>query len=298
MRRLTLPVLAGVAIIALTAAIAIPNPTAAALQTPAPAQETTPVLVDVRAAHHTGYDRLVFEFTGALPATYGVTVVDQVIGDFSGERVPVVGDAFLRITFAAATGHDDAGTGTYGPTRRTFALPDIIEVVNAGDFEAVLTFGVGLATPSSFQVSTLTAPSRVVIDIATPFNTLDVRDYFIQNGTLAALAVLRPVIGPATGKGALQRLFAGPTQGELAAGLRFVNSDATGFTGLAIVDRVARVQLVGGCASHGSTVTIANEIVPTLKQFPTVGWVKIYDPSGATEQPTGYSDSIPICLEP
>ena len=26
--------------------------------------------------------------------------------------------------------------------------------------------------------------------------------------------------------------------------------------------------------------------------------VKVYDPDGATEQPTGASDSVPTCLEP
>ena len=48
----------------------------------------------------------------------------------------------------------------------------------------------------------------------------------------------------------------------------------------------------------GSTVTVANEIVPTLTQFPSVDWVKIYGPGGHTEQPSGSSDAIPTCLEP
>ncbi len=34
--------------------------------------------------------------------------------------------------------------------------------------------------------------------------------------------------------GAMQRLFAGPTQGELARGLRFASSGATGFKDLTI----------------------------------------------------------------
>ena len=77
-----------------------------------------------------------------------------------------------------------------------------------------------------------------------------------------------------------------------------MSSKATGFTNLSIVDHVARVQLTGGCSSGGSTFSIANEIFPTLKQFPSVHWVKIYDPSGHTERPYGHSDSIPGCLEP
>ena len=43
---------------------------------------------------------------------------------------------------------------------------------------------------------------------------------------------------------------------------------------------------------------IGDEIGPTLKQFPSVRWMKIYDAAGRTERPTGNSDSIPECLEP
>ncbi|MDP4510019.1 hypothetical protein [Nonomuraea turcica] len=50
--------------------------------------------------------------------------------------------------------------------------------------------------------------------------------------------------------------------------------------------------------SAGSTFTIANLIRPTLKQFPSIKWVKIYDAAGHTERPTGPSDSIPQSLEP
>ena len=77
-----------------------------------------------------------------------------------------------------------------------------------------------------------------------------------------------------------------------------MNSDATGFTNLSIRNKVARLRLTGGANSHGSTLTIAEEIFPLLKQFPTVKWVKIYDPSGETENPSGQSDSIPVGLEP
>jgi hypothetical protein len=96
----------------------------------------------------------------------------------------------------------------------------------------------------------------------------------------------------------MQRLFAGPTQAELARGLRFVSSGATGFKVLGISDGVARVQLTGAISSGGSTFTIASEIMPTLKQFPSVRWVKIYDRYGHTERPSGHSDSIPASLEP
>ena len=76
------------------------------------------------------------------------------------------------------------------------------------------------------------------------------------------------------------------------------SSGATGFKILGIRDEVARVQLLGKISSGGSTFTIANEIMPTLKRFPSVRRVKIYDRFGHTQRPSGYSDSIPFSLEP
>jgi hypothetical protein len=273
---------------------------AAAAPVPAPA----PVLTQVTAAHHPGYDRLVFTFRGGVPKQHTVRYVSQVIADPSGMPVNVVGSARLLVTFTPATGHGRAGTLIYAPTARTFALPGIIQVVPAGDFESVLSFGVGVARAEPFHVFTLTAPSRVVIDLRTPYRTVPVRDYFRSSGRLAGgtapfvQAVSRMVIPPATAFGALQRLFAGPTPAELARGLSFVSSGATGFKLLSVQGGVARVELTGKVSSGGSTFTIANEITPTLKQFPGVRWVKIYDQHGRTERPLGHSDSIPLSLEP
>lgn len=268
------------------------------------AQQTGPTLAEIRAAHHPGYDRLVFEFRGGLPAHRSARYVSRVIADPSGKLVRVVGSAKLLVRFSGATGHDANGRITYGPTARTYALPGLIQVVNAGDFEAVLRFGVGVARREPFRLFTLTHPSRVVIDVRTPYRTVQVRDYLLDSRRFASghepftRPVLRPVIPPAVAFGALQRLFAGPTQAERARGLRFVASKATGFRHLTIRHRVARVQLTGGCSSGGSTFTVAQEIRPTLKQFSSVRWVKIYDPAGHTERPTGHTDSIPECLEP
>ncbi len=264
----------------------------------------TPTLTQITAAHHPGYDRLVFTFSGKVPAQHSVRYVKQVVADPSGKVLNVVGNAKLLIRFSPATGHTSKGVVTYGPTRRTYALPGIIQVVNAGDFEAVLRFGVGVSRAAPFRVFTLNRPSRVVIDLRTPYRTVTVRDYFLNVNRFKVghepytQAVLRKVIPPATAFGAMQRLFAGPTQAELAYGLRFVASGATGFKNLSIRDGVARIQLTGKVSSGGSTFTIAGEIMPTLKQFPSVHWVKIFDQYGHTEHPYGHVDSIPESLEP
>jgi hypothetical protein len=50
----------------------------------------TPTLVAIRAAHHPGLDRVVFDFAGGLPASRQVTYVNQLIGDGSGLPVPII----------------------------------------------------------------------------------------------------------------------------------------------------------------------------------------------------------------
>jgi hypothetical protein len=276
--------------------VALPDDPGPATAVPQPQVAT---LVDVRAAQHPTYDRLVFEFAGPLPTGYDVRFVSQIVEDGSGAPVPMVGEALLRVRFTTAVGHDDSGQVTFGARRRTFALPNLIQVNESGDFEAVLSFGVSLAQATLFTAFTLTDPSRVVIDIDNQFRTVPVQVYFIDNAAMQQpRAVSRPVIPPATARGALQRLFAGPTQQELTDGLAFVDSGAGGFATITITDGVARVLLTDDCASHGSTITIAGEIMPTLKQFTSVQWVKILDPTGGTETPDGDVDSIPYCLEP
>ena len=273
----------------------------AAAATTAPA---VPTLTQVSAAHYYGYDQLVFQFRGGVPAKYSARYVSQVIRDASGLPVNVAGSARLQVRFTPAAGHNAKGIVTYGATQRSYALPEIIQVVNAGDFESVLSFGAGLAQKAPLHMYAQPRLGRVVLDVRAPYRTVPVRDYFLNTHRFAAgqapytAAVYRPVIPPATAFGAMQRLFAGPTQAELARGLMFVSSGATGFKILGIRDGVARVQLLGKIGSGGSTFTIANEIMPTLKQFGSVRWVKIYDRFGHTQRPSGYSDSIPFSLEP
>ena len=291
------------ALLALAAMGGLAAPAAAASAGAATAR-AIPTLTEIRAGHHPGFDRLVFQFSGPVPAHRTVRYVRKVIGDPSGRPILVTGNARLEVRFSGATGHDQSGHSTYGPARRAFALPNLIQVVNAGDFEAHLGFGIGLARKEHIQVFTLTSPSRVVIDVATPFRTVPVKAYLFKASAFASghepftRPVGRPVIPPAVASGALQRMFAGPTVADMASGLSFLRSEATGIRLMSIRDGVARVQLTGGCDVHGSTASIALEIEPTLKQFSSVHWVKIYDPAGHTGNPTGHSDSLPDCLNP
>ena len=288
-----------VCVIVLAAALAVNAPAAS----PAATTATTARLVGVQAAHHPGFDRVVFQFAGPVPLRRHVRYVDRLLGDPSGRPVRIAGRAILEVSFHPSAAHDGAGSVT-APDRVAFALPNVMTVVRSGDFEAVVSYGIGLAKRTSFHVFTLTRPSRVVIDIRTPFRTVLQGVFFENPARFAAntppfvTKVLRPVLPGTPATGVMDRLFAGPTASERAAGLRLQRSRATGFTGLSIRTSVARVRLTGGCSSGGSTFSIADEISPTLKHFDTVDFVKIYDPAGHTGTPTGNSDSIPDCLNP
>jgi hypothetical protein len=263
----------------------------------------TPRLVEIRAAHHPGFDRVVFEFQGGLPSSVRVRYVKRIVADGSGARVRIAGRALLRVRFAPAEAHDDDGHPTVR-RRRALALPNVMTYVRAGDFEGVTTYGLGLAKRTRFDVSTLRGPSRVVIDVRAAFRTVDRKVFFLNLDNFVAgegryfTPRMRPVRPGSPAVGVMDRLFAGPLLREHARGLRLLRSHAKGFADLAVEDGTARVRLTGGCDSDGSTVSIAGEIIPTLKQFPTVDRVKIYDPAGTTEDPTGPGDSIPECLEP
>ncbi|WP_369055578.1 AMIN-like domain-containing (lipo)protein [Kineococcus terrestris] len=261
------------------------------------------MLVGVRAAHHPGFDRVVFDFRGGLPARRDVGWVPALVGDGSGEPVPVAGRAVLQVRFESADAHDAAGDPT-APGRLAFALPNVVSVVRSGDFEAVTTYGIGLARRQPFRVSTLRSPDRVVVDVDAAFRTVPRRVWFFDEGRFLRneepffVPVTRQVVPGAPATGVLDRVFAGPTAAEHARGLRLVASGATGFDRLSISGGTARVRLVGGCSSGGSTVTVAGHLLPSLHQFPAVRRVEVLDPAGRTGRPGGPGDSVPECLEP
>ena len=132
---------------------------------PAGAQ-STPTLVAVRAGGHSGFDRVVFEFRGGLPS-HRVRYVDRLVQDGSGNVVAVAGAADLEVVFEGASAHDDAGAPTVSRRRFSPGLTAVKEVAQVGDFEAVVTYGIGLDRRRPLAVSTLSNPSRLVVDVDT-----------------------------------------------------------------------------------------------------------------------------------
>jgi hypothetical protein len=144
---------------------------AATASVAAPATITgTALLTDVRAARHTGYDRVVFAFANGLPG-YEVGYAERpVIADGSGDEVDVDGAAVLSVRMEPALDADlskESAPRTYtGPNRFSPDAVAVIELVRTGGFEAVLAWAVGVDAERPFRVTTFTGPSRLVIDIA------------------------------------------------------------------------------------------------------------------------------------
>jgi hypothetical protein len=119
---------------------------------------------DVRVAHHDGYDRLVFGFptTNSMPQyQLNRQTTAHFNHDASGQPVTLSGSAGIRVVLRNA----DIVNGA--PSDLKPNLPEIREVAQIGNFERVVSYGVGLSTPACIRVLELSGPTRLVIDVQT-----------------------------------------------------------------------------------------------------------------------------------
>ena len=123
-----------------------------------------PVLTNIRSAAHSteGFDRIVFDFQGALPG-YEVRYVSEVVEDGSGRTVTMPGRRFLQITLRPAQAHTDAGAVT-APRAQTLNYPMLKAYAIVGDFEGVVSVALGLDDVVGFRVGEL--PGRIYSDVA------------------------------------------------------------------------------------------------------------------------------------
>ena len=124
-------------------------------------------LTAVRVGEHTGYDRVVFQFSGGLPAVTADRVA-VVYTDPKGTPIALAGQSYLHVVFrgASAVCPQPMQRTWTGTSVLTPYYPQLLTVSAAGDFEGYLSFGIGLATPGSYHIVTLTSPDRVVIDVS------------------------------------------------------------------------------------------------------------------------------------
>jgi hypothetical protein len=121
-------------------------------------------MTDVRVGSHPGYDRLVIEFSGGIPA-YKLVAQDPstFVGPYSGRPVSVAGSAGIRLFiyhmyFPPSYQHGSNLKPAYGVMK---------QVVVMAVFEGQADVAIGLGKPVCPAVSTLSSPSRLVIDFPT-----------------------------------------------------------------------------------------------------------------------------------
>ena len=121
------------------------------------------VLREVRAAEQQGFDRVVFELDG-IPG-YRIGYVDRPVQCGSGEPVEVAGAAWLQVQLLPAQAHTEAGEPTVQDRERRLELPVLQELESTCDFEADVTWVLGLASRRPYRVQELAGPARLVVDV-------------------------------------------------------------------------------------------------------------------------------------
>lgn len=121
-------------------------------------------LFGVAAGCHPSFDRFVIRARLATPG-YNVRYVKRIIADPSGRSVPLMGTKRLQVVIRRARGHTQAGTNLL-PAVMTPLCSNVRQIKKVGDFEGVVSFGLGLRRKTGFRVFRLTGPTRIVIDVA------------------------------------------------------------------------------------------------------------------------------------
>ncbi|MEU5438798.1 hypothetical protein AB0G73_36470 [Streptomyces sp. NPDC020719] len=128
-------------------------------------------VLDARTGAHPDYDRLVFDLSGTgRPQVHASVSPDgSYSAGGSGEerRLQISGKSYLLLDISGGAVAFSSGPDAYtAPTVQTVSLPSLkgVQLTSAG-YEGHVTFGLTLGNYSRYQVFTLTAPNRVVVDV-------------------------------------------------------------------------------------------------------------------------------------
>ena len=155
-------VVAGILLCLAAAAVALPPFSTAPKSAPGSGGQVR--LSNLATGCHSTFDRFVVRARFGTPS-YNVRYVRRIIADGSGAVVRLKGTKRIRIIVQNARGHTQAGRPTI-PNVDTPLCPNLRQVKTAGDFEGVVTFGLGLRRKTGFRVFRLTNPKRLVVDVA------------------------------------------------------------------------------------------------------------------------------------
>ncbi|MEV3854945.1 hypothetical protein AB0J38_11520 [Streptomyces sp. NPDC050095] len=125
-------------------------------------------VLDARAGAHVDFDRVVFDLTGGQPLIQAAESNSGSYGLPSGETstLQISGKSYLFLDLQGADAFDVSGNRTYAnPDVQSIDLSSIKGVQRIPDAEGQVHFGLTLGDHSKCNVSTLTAPDRIVVDV-------------------------------------------------------------------------------------------------------------------------------------
>jgi hypothetical protein len=94
------------------------------------------------------YNRMSFTFTTAFPS-YQFTFTSALVADPSGQPVKLAGNGVLKVTFHQAQAHTTSGrSSVIAQPPAQLGLSRMVSWAPAGDFEGVVTYGIGVAWPN------------------------------------------------------------------------------------------------------------------------------------------------------
>lgn len=151
-----------------------------------PAVPPVPELVQISVGSHPAgpgerpFNRMSFAFTAAFPS-YHFEFARQLVSDPGGKIIPLDGQDVLKIVFTLAQAHTSDGTGSSVTSRPASRIgyQRMADYAPAGDFEGVLTYGIGITRPvlhsnpqiavRAYEVETVTVSGQhrytVAIDV-------------------------------------------------------------------------------------------------------------------------------------
>ncbi|MGW5319053.1 AMIN-like domain-containing (lipo)protein [Nocardia thailandica] len=126
-------------------------------------------VTEIRLGKQPGFDRVVYQFGGTGTPGWDVRYVDQAVRDGSGRTVDVAGSILEVRILGAVYPFDTTEVPYAGPDPTTDpGVPEITGVYKPLVFEGVAQSFIGVrGDRPAFTVSSLTGPTRLVVDIAT-----------------------------------------------------------------------------------------------------------------------------------
>jgi hypothetical protein len=108
-----------------------------------------PTLIAIAVGNHPSdpgdrpYNRMSFTFTGGFPS-YQFKWVSGLVSDPGGQPISLTGDDVLEVIFSQAQAHTASGqSSVVSQPPSLLGLSQMVSWARAGDFEGVLTYGIG-----------------------------------------------------------------------------------------------------------------------------------------------------------